>query len=34
MLPFLAYTQPRIARNLLRFRHSMLDRARERARAS
>jgi len=33
VLPFLAYTQPRIARNLLRFRHSMLDRARERARA-
>jgi trehalose/maltose hydrolase-like predicted phosphorylase len=31
-LPFLAYTQPRIARNLLRFRHSMLGRARERAR--
>jgi alpha,alpha-trehalose phosphorylase len=33
VLPFLSYTQPRIARNLLRFRHSMLDRARERARA-
>ena len=32
VLPFLTYTQPRIARNLLRFRHSMLDRARERAR--
>jgi alpha,alpha-trehalose phosphorylase len=32
VLPFLAYTQPRIARNLLRHRHSMLDRARERAR--
>jgi alpha,alpha-trehalose phosphorylase len=32
VLPFLAYTQPRIARNLLRFRHSMLPRARERAR--
>ena len=31
MLPFLTYTQPRIARNLLRFRHSMLGRARERA---
>ena len=28
VLPFLAYTQPRIARNLLRFRHSMLDKAR------
>jgi alpha,alpha-trehalose phosphorylase len=32
VLPFLAYTQPRIARNLLRFRHSMLDQARLRAR--
>ncbi|HUY51152.1 MAG TPA: glycosyl hydrolase family 65 protein [Streptosporangiaceae bacterium] len=32
VLPFLSYTQPRIARNQLRFRHSMLDRARERAR--
>jgi alpha,alpha-trehalose phosphorylase len=32
LLPFLAYTQPRIARNLLRFRHSMLPRARARAR--
>jgi alpha,alpha-trehalose phosphorylase len=32
VLPFLAYTQPRIARNLLRFRHSMLDAARTRAR--
>lgn len=32
LLPFLAYTQPRIARNLLRFRHSMLRSARERAR--
>ncbi len=31
ILPFLAYTQPRIARNLLRFRHSLLDKARERA---
>lgn len=31
ILPFLAYTQPRIARNLLRFRHSMLPLARERA---
>jgi alpha,alpha-trehalose phosphorylase len=31
VLPFLAYTQPRIARNLLRFRHSMLPKARERA---
>jgi alpha,alpha-trehalose phosphorylase len=32
LLPFLSYTQPRIARNVLRFRHSMLGRARERAR--
>ncbi len=32
VLPFLAYTQPRIARNLLRFRHSMLPSARKRAR--
>jgi alpha,alpha-trehalose phosphorylase len=32
VLPFLAYTQPRIARNLLRFRHSMLPKARQRAR--
>ncbi|HZD01429.1 MAG TPA: glycosyl hydrolase family 65 protein [Actinomycetes bacterium] len=32
VLPFLSYTQPRIAQNLLHFRHSMLDRARERAR--
>jgi alpha,alpha-trehalose phosphorylase len=32
VLPFLSYTQPRIARNLLRFRHSMLDHARHRAR--
>ncbi|MGP8001333.1 MAG: glycoside hydrolase family 65 protein [Streptosporangiaceae bacterium] len=31
VLPFLSYTEPRIARNLLRFRHSMLRRARERA---
>ncbi len=31
VLPFLAYTEPRIARNLLRFRHSMLAKARERA---
>jgi alpha,alpha-trehalose phosphorylase len=33
VLPFLAYTQPRIARNLLRFRHNMLPKARERAAA-
>lgn len=32
LLPFLSYTQPRIARNLLRFRHSMLPAARARAR--
>ena len=32
LLPFLSYTWPRIARNLLRFRYSMLPRARERAR--
>ena len=31
VLPFLAYTQPRTARNLLRFRHSMLPQARRRA---
>ncbi|MFP4115327.1 MAG: glycoside hydrolase family 65 protein, partial [Spirochaetales bacterium] len=29
--PFLSYTSPRTTRNLLRFRHSMLDKARERA---
>ena len=33
LLPFLTYTAPRIARNLLRFRHSHLDKARERARS-
>lgn len=32
VLSFLSYTQPRIARNLLRFRHSMLGKARQRAR--
>jgi len=32
VLPFLSHTQPRMARNLLRFRHSMLPRARLRAR--
>jgi alpha,alpha-trehalose phosphorylase len=31
VLPFLIYTAPRIARNLLQFRHSMLEKARERA---
>lgn len=32
VLPFLTYTAPHIARNLLSFRHSMLPKARERAR--
>jgi alpha,alpha-trehalose phosphorylase len=32
VLPFLIYTAPRIAGNLLRFRHSMLQAARRRAR--
>jgi len=32
VLPFLIYTEPRIARNLLKFRYSMLDKARQRAR--
>jgi alpha,alpha-trehalose phosphorylase len=32
VLPFLTYNYPRIARNQLRFRHSMLDHARARAR--
>ncbi len=32
LLPFLSFTQPRIACNLLRFRHSMLSHARARAR--
>ncbi len=32
VLPFLIYTTPRIAKNLLQFRHSMLDTARLRAR--
>jgi alpha,alpha-trehalose phosphorylase len=31
VLPFLFYTAPRIAKNLLKFRHSMLDHARKRA---
>jgi alpha,alpha-trehalose phosphorylase len=31
VLPFLTYTDPRIVRNLLRFRHSMLPDARDRA---
>lgn len=32
VLPFLIYTSPRIARNLLKFRYSYLDKARARAR--
>jgi alpha,alpha-trehalose phosphorylase len=32
VLPFLIYTAPRVAKNLLKFRFSMLDAARERAR--
>lgn len=32
VLPFLAFTQPRVAGNLLRFRYSMLEKARQRAR--
>ena len=32
LLPFLAYTSPRIARNVLRARYKMLDQARARAR--
>jgi len=32
VLPFLIYTEPRIARNLLKFRYSLLDKARDRAR--
>src|SRR5215469_15712684 len=32
LLPFLTYTSPRIARNLLTFRYKMLPQARERAR--
>ena len=32
ILPFLIYTSPRIARNLLKFRYDMLDHARSRAR--
>lgn len=31
VMPFLIYTAPRIARNLLKYRHSMLDKARQRA---
>jgi alpha,alpha-trehalose phosphorylase len=32
VMPFLTYTAPRIAKNLLKFRYSMLDKARIRAR--
>lgn len=32
LLPFLIYTAPRIARNLLKFRYQILDKARQRAR--
>ncbi|QBI20940.1 glycoside hydrolase family 65 protein [Egibacter rhizosphaerae] len=32
VMPFLAFTTPRVAKNLLRFRYGMLDAARERAR--
>jgi alpha,alpha-trehalose phosphorylase len=31
VMPFLCYTQPRIAKNILRWRRSLLDHARERA---
>ena len=31
VMPFLVYTDPNAARNLLKFRHGMLDKARERA---
>ena len=33
VLPFLVYTSPRLARNVLQYRYSILDKARERARA-
>ena len=32
VMPFLVYTAPRLARNMLMYRYSILDRARERAR--
>jgi alpha,alpha-trehalose phosphorylase len=32
VMPFLIYTAPQIAKNLLKFRYSMLDKARQRAR--
>ncbi len=31
VMPFLTYTSPRLAKNLIRFRHQMLPKARERA---
>ncbi len=33
VLPFLIYTNPRLAQNLVRFRYSLIDKARERAKA-
>jgi alpha,alpha-trehalose phosphorylase len=33
VLPFLIYTSPRLARNVLQYRYDILDKARERARA-
>lgn len=33
ILPFLVYTSPQLARNVLQYRYSILDKARERARA-
>jgi alpha,alpha-trehalose phosphorylase len=33
VVPFLIYTSPRLARNVLRYRYGILDKARERARA-
>lgn len=32
VMPFLIYTSPKVAKNLLRFRYSLLDKARKRAR--
>jgi len=32
VVPFLIFTQPRVAKNLLKFRYTMLDKARQRAR--
>ncbi|MGC1306262.1 MAG: glycosyl hydrolase family 65 protein [Phormidesmis sp.] len=33
VLPFLTYTQPQLAKNLLKFRYNLLDKARQRAQA-